>query len=140
MQTASLELCRELYELSGWSGAVYVYAKSQVYDDVFWNVVPADIAKVEEWQPAYDLGYLLRKLPNRQLKLMPFAIERVDGNTTHWRCQYTTRGKMHMTVDTDKVLMGKKYEYNEIADTPEDAACKLAIELWKRGLLTKESA
>lgn len=63
--------------------------------------------------PAYDLGFLLRK----------FRAENIVVNlldvTNRW------------IADAGGFGTGQ-------ADTPEDAACKLAIELFKQGVLDKE--
>ena len=71
--------------------------------------------------PEYPLGYLLRKLPtkynNEALELF------VIGN--RWTCQYDDGGIEDNEYPTAK------------ADTPEDAACKLAIELFKQGILVR---
>ena len=105
MNVAAKELCQELYELSGWGG-----------DDPYFNVNEGWYKEGRPAQksvlvaPAYDLGYLLRKLPS--WSLIQKNIDRYEAtssmNNTH-------------------------------ADTPEDAACKLAIELFKQGILTKET-
>lgn len=97
MNVASLELCKELYELSGWKTETMSMGLHQ-------NA------------PAYDLGYLLRKLPSD----CPLAS---DGET--WSIAY---------IDED----GANREYSN-AMTPEDATCLLAIELFKSGVLTKEA-
>lgn len=91
MNTASLELCKELFKLSGWIG---IYGPNT--------------------EVTYDLGYLIRQLPavsGGVLTLQPADHE----PTTAWRVGYGD----NMTE----------------ADTPEDAACKLAIELCKQGVL-----
>lgn len=77
----------------------------------------------EEWlshsntTPKYDLGYLLRKLPpSTEIKRMGKA--RADivrlGEYVAWNDNH--KGRYH-------------------ADTPEDATAKLAIELFKQGIL-----
>jgi hypothetical protein len=100
---ASLELCRELYELSGWK----TFAMER------------GLAEDRPIDPAYDLGYLLRKLQRNHVELV--------GLTTG---EWTARAYWHSTEQA-------RAEY---ADTPEDAAAKLAIELFKQGILTKEGA
>jgi hypothetical protein len=62
--------------------------------------------------PAYDLGYLLRKLPQ------PYSI---------------------MAYSTGR-LVAVQGEVTATADTPEDAAAKLAIELFKQGILTRSES
>lgn len=109
MNTTSLELGRELYKLSGWKPTDWQHG-------------------IKDGQPLYDLGYLLRKLPN--------YIEYWDGGneagylqlihwSTHWSCGY------------EDVQGSSKSIMIHLNDTPEDAACKLAIELFKQGVLEK---
>lgn len=99
---ASLNLCKELYELSRWSG-------SELGDyDIRVGIYPK-----------YTLGYLLRKLPkhvgDQWLRVAPIT-------DVMWAAYY--------------IVMGVKTAgQDEWADTPEDAACKLAIELIKQGVL-----
>lgn len=99
MNTASLELCKELYELSGWEGEEDVYRQAEPGEEDE-NVVC----------PAYSAGYLLRKLPK-------------DETTYGFKL-----GKWYAQYQAAPVF----------ADTPEDALCKLAIELFKQGVLKKE--
>lgn len=173
MNVASLELCRELYELSGWdrqdSGRqiekvwMRSYSTSEmgqghpdysttpesernqvnVYD---WCITDNPrgrlttgqevfkwwYSKVRELEdesfPAYDLGYLLRKLPHsnhgHNLELVP----RYDAT---WYVGFSV-GLTDLTVNNEpEYLMWAE------ADTPEDAAAKLAIELFKQNVLVK---
>lgn len=130
MHVASLELCKELYKLSGWeNGRLYWIGvgwppKWQVVDDHNPKGLPPD-EPGNTYIPAYDLGYLLRKLPpyiatygengdDCLLQLRP------DFQGDEWVTGYTTQNH---------------YLYMAIAGTPEDAACKLAIELFKQGIL-----
>jgi hypothetical protein len=90
MNTASLELSKELYELSDW---------------------------IEEWKEGdppylYSLGFLLRKLPAVRLR------KGTDG-------EYTAE------LYVDDVLL----DFND--KEPENCLCKLAIELFKQGVLKK---
>jgi hypothetical protein len=102
MNTASLELCKELYELSGWN---------------------APVVSMDGPTPRYDLGYLLRKLP-KHVEDQWLHIAPITDNK--WAAHY--------------MMMGvKSAGQDEWADTPEDAACKLAIELFKQGILVKEA-
>lgn len=66
----------------------------------------------EDDVPAYDAGYLLRALPK--------PLGQMSGS-----------GKAHWTAAHE--------EYFGNADTPENALCQLAIELFKAGVLTKET-
>lgn len=97
---ASQPLCAELYEVSGWvigsSTDIYDFPK---YSDRKGNFIA----------PAYDAGYLLRKLP------LYTEIEQIPGG---W---FVTNNEFSLT-----------------ADTIEDALCTLAIELFKAGVLKRE--
>jgi hypothetical protein len=118
MNVASRELCEELYELSGWT--------SQAYEsggiEKAWRPTPLISAEnyrlitigpnTPEDIPAYGLGYLLRKLPEISM------LWQQDGK---WHC------------DLEDAYMCE-------AHTPEDAACKLCIELFKQGILSDTMA
>lgn len=98
MTVASLEFCKELYELSGW-----------VTDE--WR---SGTGTTTGAYPAYNLGYLLRKLPDSS------EVFRFDYNA-YEATHYPNPGG----------------DSSARADTPEDAACKLAIELFKQGILRR---
>lgn len=127
MHVAELSLCKELFELSGWKDCSHGYFKYEV--GVLLRVEPYkpepdDIYCVA---PAYSLSYLLRRLP-----------EFID-----WK------GLQHnLSLYPSGVLGGwvAKYEnaplktaFQVVADTPENAAAKLCIELFKQKILTRES-
>lgn len=101
---ASLELCKELYELSGWKpeGTGYEYAHN-VYR--FNGEIKAYL---------YTLGYLLRKLPKG------CSVFRTVSSDEVW---IATAG------------MKRLDDFYSGSDTPENAACKLTIELFKQGVL-----
>jgi len=106
--TASLELCRELYELSGWEG------------DKDWRHEPK--------APAYDCGYLLRKLPYSVLDEYQSKVYGVKLKATAsggWVAWY---GEIGQSTEM----------YFNSADTPEDAICSLAISLFRNGVLKNE--
>jgi hypothetical protein len=117
MNTASLELCKELYELSGWDNGWYSY----------WGrgIVARDSTE-QRICPAYDLGYLLRKLPQNTW------VGYVDTSGRRDYAQAKTYAWNEQGNDIIKVTQCS-------ADTPEDAACKLAIELCTRDMLRRES-
>lgn len=108
MNVASLELCKELYELSGWNSgqrAFYTFDEDKMVEtNAFDEDLVGEIRK-------YDLGYLIRKLP-------PYV------------------QLMTMRNGCDAVLKDLKNTVAVHADTPEDAACKLAIELFEQGILS----
>jgi hypothetical protein len=131
MFVASLGLCKELYEVSGWLIEDDTSQKWFYDGDRFEEMPPLLIAKQfdpdidnpEFCWPAYALGYLLRKLPLEHTYRKytgSLRIEYVDLDEKLWEAGY----------DTD--------DTNAYADTPEDAACKLAIELFKQNILRRE--
>lgn len=150
MNVASLELCRELYEVSGWgdyperthftwrqfegktTGSLY-YSYAENYSagrqDPFDGRRPTGIThRINAIAPAYDLGFLLRKLPpviHEDKKFLALEIN-AQGDGT-WDFAYTE--------PYDKEFLGWHITKTTI---PEDAAAKLAIELFKQGLLSKE--
>ncbi|SRR5258706_5170776 len=99
MNVASLKLCKDLYELSGWSDTIENFRES------------AHLTK--DRVPAYDLGYLMRKLP-RQSHVYQFG-------ANEW-------------------LAYAPGSHDHSADTPENAATKLCIELLNQGVLKKGAA
>lgn len=114
MTVASKELCERLHELSGWETGTTGFCYSGDMLVFGWT---------NDSIPAYDLGFLLRKLPYKVKdeyqswqyghKLMPTA-------STGWKIWFGEIGKDSETHFTS-------------ADTPEDAAAKLCIELIESG-------
>ena len=115
MKTASLELCEKLYELSGWKDTVMEWGEHGL------QFVEGINNTANGFIPAYDLGYLLRKLPAMHPDTKAPLVLAQFPYTKQWGCDYA----FNIGFDNAK-----------IADTPEDAACKLAIELFKQGILT----
>jgi hypothetical protein len=111
MNFANFELCQELYDLSGWltgvDGNCYVSLPGERKG---FEVRPLTDSGNDRIQicPAYDLGYLLRRLP--------------VGNV--------------LTSVEDEWIASCSPEVTR-ALTPEDAAAKLAIELFKQGVLRR---
>lgn len=123
MSVASIQLCKELYELSGWgdtfnywewsdsipTGEPYLTQPELMKRYGLWST-----QEVKSRCAAYDCGYLLRKLPKR-----------ID---------------VHLDLTDDKTRLSAFWGQDEymspiIAYTHEDALCKLAIELFKWGVL-----
>lgn len=114
MNVADKDLCKTLWELSRWEGCEN---DGKNYD--------VNIG----FYPAYDLDYLLRKLP----------LER--------QTEFGTDVTLHLYFDSGKTSRGWVAEYTDgnyivleaglsgEASFAEDAACKLAIELFKQGVL-----
>lgn len=130
MQVASLELSRTLYELSGWHETDYCWPTD--YPEALG--APSEPSHYGGWHddcpdylPAYGAGYLLRKLP---LKVKDeyqgdiFGVHLKQTGGTGWIVYYGEPGK-----STEM--------YFNSGDTPENALCLLAVELWKQGVITK---
>lgn len=143
MNVASLELCKDLYELSGWGYTYHAFGvgehdltDKQWYwfegkrTGSYWEAIKADwydrdpfdgrrptatTHRMDLLAPAYDLGYLLRKLPQVHISQQP----------SHWAAWCVSEA----TANIDTIC----------GDTPEDAAAKLAIELFKQGVFTRDS-
>lgn len=129
INVASFELCRELYKLSGWDESHLKYTN-------FYYAGKNGKKRLDRWKlkhsrtetdgeliiPAYDLGFLLRKLP----KFVDRAEFWMTNDVLAWTAGYAT----------DKYANGNfHFTRSETADTPEDAATKLAIQLFKEGVL-----
>lgn len=124
MHVASLELCKELYELSGWDDTDYTYyINAGEYSGQVCH--RSEVFDKDGNMPAYDIGYLLRKLPDEATseKHGGYHYFYMHHNSQYWYAYYGV-------IDTT--------EFMEYADTPEDAAAKLAIELFKQKILSKE--
>lgn len=117
MYTASLELCKELYELGGWDETHHRWSK-----DIHGNDVVIDTTAAGATIPAYDLGYLLRKVYTwgPVIRLEPIDLE--------------ARPDAHKNAYFVWVLQ-HDIDIRVWADTPENAACRVAIELFKQGVL-----
>ncbi len=119
MNVASLENCKKLYELSGWDDQFGWYTQNLPPSDpkVMWDIADSDTNRYVDC-PAYDLGYLLRKLPNP-----------TNGGELSLTKVFTGYGAVFQ-------LEGYRHKIRVFADTPEDATCLLAIKLFEQGILT----
>ena len=120
-EVASLDLCKELYKLSGW--------ETEDWYDLDPDGKPEEYLattedKIDEnnYVPAYSAGYLLRKLQD----LSP------SGEYVGLSADNKPKGSWFACFSTDHSIGDGAY-----SDTPEDALCKLAIELFKQGILKK---
>lgn len=129
MNVASLDLCKELYELSGWYNTKFYLEDlgggvSKLIDDQRlqqrWR--HGDIAAPDAI-PAYHLGYLMRKLPRYDYEGWNLTLECMGEEAVMAYYRHTD----------------DRHRHEVIADIPEDAACKLAIQLFKQGILKQVS-
>jgi hypothetical protein len=122
---ANLELCKELYALSGW-GDDQSFMWGLVSESI--HVLEPEDVEAKRAVPAYDLGYLLRKLPETLEQDNYPVVSRYFR--VGWSAYYEASNEYEPT----------ERWYLVEADTPEDATCKLAIELFKEGILTPATA
>lgn len=135
MSVAALELCRELYKLSDWTGTDKVWShrvfggragtmtlspdgkyRPRKYTAMKWVVAHTD-SKQKEVVPAYSIDYVIRKLPRIGVKLQNY--------TTGWVAQWNGEGT-------------RNFEHSVSGDTLEDAVVRLAIELLRQGVLERQ--
>lgn len=118
MHVASLDLCRELYEVSGWDDTDFRYQWDKQFglgfDLSFGEPQPDDT-------PAYDLGFIVRKLPAR-IKMVEgddvfLTLEKFNNRSDYAPDHYSAYYRAD--VDSDA--------WTQNADTPEDAAALLAL-------------
>lgn len=128
MNVASKELSEELYELSNWEieqGHLYVGKELINYNGGYKG----------EQIPAYDAGFLLRKLPPHFNTGDARGAFEFFLKTTgrEWFAGYNK-------PELGKWLYDKNHGVWETPcsdDTPENALCRLSIELHKQGILKK---
>ena len=140
MNVATLELCKELYGLSGWDDTPLhwsdhefghtggVHGHSEEYELITGWVEDIETGEEVELLPAYTLGYLLRNLPKsieRDGRHYALHLQH-DLSRTLWRITYGGTGKLRQNMSTGRA--------------PEDAAAKIAIELFKQGILKREES
>jgi hypothetical protein len=129
MNVANRNLCQELYELSGWSEAEFWYAETVGEAPGNWTIGNNRLVigmTGGQQLPAYELGEVLRKLP-----------EKIYANDRYYYLTVArhSEGSWYAAYGGKNMLYLKR-EKND----PEDALCKLAIELFKQGILTKEAS
>lgn len=117
MNVASLELCEELFRLSEWGHTSYYWNKDDQYvPGKQWRLQNGKI--FPEDVPAYDLGYLLRKLQHNYVQI------EYHSDMKRWSAYSPIEKNPGLSMP--------------FADTPEDAACQLAIELFRQGILASQ--
>lgn len=117
---ASEKLSEELHELSGWEDTKSWYV-NKYGDTITAEVGSYEWTEFPEYQehklyPAYELGYLLRKL-----------------NGYIGKFEFVPQANSNWLLFTHENFKEEYYQ----GKTPEDATALLAIELFKRGILKK---
>lgn len=126
MHVASLNLCTELHKLSGWNDTDLVYYANggEVSDDVH---LRSTVFDKPENLPAYDAGYLLKKLQLAEVVDTHGGITLFDelcASGRRWRAIY--RKEIRTSAE------------EKASDTPEDALALLAIKLFEEKVLTHD--
>lgn len=118
IDVANLKLCQQLWELSGWETSDWYDLDPDGRPEEYLATTEDKIDE-NNYIPAYSLGYLLRKLPNRTERIQDTVLLGRATDNKGWSIVYR--------------------DMTKIANTPEDAAAKLAIELFKKGILTRST-
>lgn len=114
MKVASLELCRELSEVSEWADTTFFRVKTYIFDsaNVIWQLEEPSIGETfTEGIPAYDLGYL------RQAIMAGLA------------------AGIQQEAEYEYILWYERLAHALIEG--EDQTAELAIEMFKQEILTK---
>lgn len=124
---ASHKFCEELYEVSKWyfSGATWHHS---TFNDL-WTLAPANDKVGKSYGvvcPAYTAGYLLRRLPNHYPEpgnvYNLLLLKAPDDGWMTGYCHRNGKDDFDWKVRCDD-------------NNPENALTKLAIELFKQGVL-----
>jgi hypothetical protein len=126
MHIASFESCKTLYELSGWRVYDYLYWPDKTIRDA--HEATADDHATRTTVAAYDLGYMLRRLPA--------SIQTDDEGAEAYSLQL--RPSMDATQWIAGYASAHDYLFAATDATPEDAIVMLAVELFTQGVLPKE--
>lgn len=138
MNVASLELCKELFALSGWDGSHFTWVTKTEGKVIGTFPVERGQYSANEICDAYDLGYLRRKVPD-EVAVMKASHSYRDSHPAP-EDGYFFAVNNHGSWAWSEDGGGAKGLIETYASTPENAACLLAIELFRRGTITKEDA
>lgn len=137
---ASRELCQELFKLSGWRDTTYSHRNYLYISDKGkprldrWEV-KRYIAPSETAVPAYDLSYLLRKLPATLLNTSLILMKGGDEDPFDYKAGYAK------SVAGDDLIHWSKFRMEvDSPETPEDCLAALTIELFKQNILKRKAA
>lgn len=132
---ARLDLCRRLLELSGWNTTIWSWYCDEARDDEPGlnlsepSKVVGGVGYFDHQYPAYDLGYLLRALPEFFVSVRKDT--GIHTRTHEHTTEYTATYK-HTGLEGNRF---KNQDFTGVAETPEDAATTLAIALFEAGVL-----
>lgn len=126
---ASEQLCHDLHFLSGWEGSDCTWVDHEVLNVPVFESMVNDILTVA---PAYDIHFLLDRLPHRVQDDGDYYFGMWKGESG-WTIGYGTAEGEFCYYGEDET------ELFALANSCEDAAAKLTIALFKAGVLEKQS-
>lgn len=115
---ADYELCKQLYEATGWKGTRQVWWLNEATGEYRLRL-STGVSALDDLVPAYDIGYLLLSLPS--------SVRSPSWRSCMLSFQKSSRGYRYW--------YNNQRELNYQANTPQNAACLLAIALAKSGAL-----
>lgn len=144
-QVASFELSKELWELSNWDpeefGAYYmgyplvwatdIYSDGQAHHQLIWDGTFNNDEKYVFIAPCYEVGYLLRKLPYRIRRNGVDGVLYMQKRDSGYYYGYLTPTGQDFPFDQRAII-------HQWSEEPEDALATLAIELFKKEILTPQ--
>lgn len=156
---ASRRLCEELYELSGWNRTEFLWAAPPLTDDYMpihrkelhkLNDDPVMVSSMYNSTFAYDLAYLLNRLPGTircrehsfwyRWRLTPLQKGYcISYQNDAWVTAHKSALKRDGFSD-DYIELLQYWQSPQYGDNAADAVAKLAIELFKRGILVRKGS
>lgn len=135
---ANVQLTNGLFRVSGWVDTRYQLVKYSMRSEPMLLPMPngaLDVAVLSgdvEWKlPAYNLGYLLRKLSRSKFWKSGTTSCDIEACGQQWQV------RVDGMVQPEDAPVQSRSVYSGYADTPEDAAASLAIKLFEQGVITQ---
>lgn len=148
MNVASLELSKKLYEaFPEWNDTEKEWVRPSMRaletgreDEPFLvprsRIEPASMShSTRSVCPAYDTDFLLDKLPAAITPAVDNKNVAIKDMNTYFL--FVQRSPDYYIASYNIIGNSLKFLFMKTADTPEDAACLLAIELFKQGILQR---
>jgi hypothetical protein len=125
MNVASVEVCKELHALAGWESTSFFWQDDYYPDGShLWNLYDDIELRRSSVVPAYDLGFLMRMLPGHYVQKL--------GNGS-----YIAKWTDYAPTQEQRDL-GTNHLSGHSKSSPENALCRLAIELFQHGVLISQ--
>lgn len=117
-EVASLEISKQLYEISGWKDTHFSWRSQYKQEARIVDIQP----NIESDTPAYDLGYIMRKLPT-QISNHPLHLS-YNIYSLYWDIRY------HIADSGEYITTNVQLT---------DCVALLAIKLFKNGIINSET-